>query len=218
LTGLSIAKVRFDPYDVYDLGYQGLFDDIVTATINNALIDGSRTFFVVGEVAWKSAPNIDIFKKFAFVEDIKELGGEGNRYTYMARGSNLPFYSELIETMTSEFYCFFEYPLVYASEGVYVQVCGERENLKRFFDFVTGLGITFELIHMKEYHIKGPALLAELTDKQYQCTKLAIEKGYFDIPRKSDLRALAKQMNVSHGTLAFHLRKAQRSMLHALFR
>ena len=117
MRGLAIAKIRFDPYDVYDLGYEEMFEYIEKATVTNALINSSKTFLVIGEVQWKGKPALEQITKFQFFDEIVRLSHQGNRHIYMAQGSNLPYYSELIESMTSEFQCFFEYPLVTAARA-----------------------------------------------------------------------------------------------------
>jgi predicted DNA binding protein len=214
---LAIAKLSFDPFDIYNLGYEELFDHFEEIVVSKALIDSSKTFFVLAEVMWKGVPDMDLIKKFEFFEDVVEMSHEGNNYIYMAVGHHLPIYSEIIEVMTTEFHCFIEYPLVYNRDYVYEQVVGKRENLKKYMDFLTDMGVTFRVEYVKDYHIKGRALLSELTERQYECMRMAVQNGYFDIPRRANLRILAKKMKISHGAFSFHIRKAQRTINRALF-
>ena len=188
-----------------------------SATITNALIYDHTAFLVIGEVEWVGEPDIEIVRKFQFFKDITELSHEGNRYLYMAHGHPLPFYADIMEVMNKEFFCFFEFPLVYRREGVYVLVVGSRKNIRLFCDFVRELGIGVDVMYVKEYHVKGRAILSELTDRQYECMKMAKDMGYFDIPKKADLREVAERKWITHGALAFHIRKAQRTIVNALF-
>ena len=214
---LAIAKLNFDPYDIYNLGYEELFDHFEEIVITNALIDSSKTFFVLAEVLWKGTPDMDLINRFEFFDEVIEISHEGDNYVYMAIGRHLPIYSEIIEVMTTQFHCFIEYPLVYKRDYVFQQVVGKRENLKKYMDFLSDLGITFRVEYIKDYHIKGRALLSELTDRQYECMKMAHQNGYFDIPKKASLRKLAKKMKITHGAFSFHLRKAQKTINGALF-
>jgi predicted DNA binding protein len=215
---LAIAKLSFDPFDIYDLGYEELFDHFEEVVVTNALIDSSKTFFVLAEVVWKGHPNMDLIKKFEFFDEVLEMSHEGNKYIYMAVGHHLPIYSDIIEVMITQFHCFIEYPLVYKRDYVYEQVVGKRKNLKKYMDFLSDLGITFRVEYVKDYHIKGRALLSELTPRQYECMKMAVRNGYFDIPKRANLRELAKRMKITHGAFSFHIRKAQRTINRALFR
>jgi predicted DNA binding protein len=122
-----------------------------------------------------------------------------------------------MDIMYSQFFCFFEFPHVYEKEKVTFQVVGERSNIKRFVDMLSDLGFEVEIGNVRKYHVKGRALLSELTQKQYECMKMAVQSGYFEIPRRADLRKLAKKKKITHGAFSFHLRKAQRTINKALF-
>ena len=214
--GLSIMKLRFEPYDIYNLGYRDYFEHINKATVTNAFIYAPDAFFVVAEVEWSGKPDIKFLRKLEFFEEIEELSRDNNTVSYLARGRNLEVYAEILDIMTREFFCFFEYPMVYAPEGVYVQIVGRRRDLKRFADMVEGLDIVSDVVFVKPYHIRGRAMLSELTDRQLELLKAAHEHGYYNIPKGTDLRELAKIKGITHGALAFHLRKAHRTILQAL--
>ncbi len=53
----------------------------------------------------------------------------------------------------------------------------------------------------------------ELTAKQQTAYELAIENGYYEYPRETELKVLAKKMGVSYATYQAHLRKAERALL-----
>lgn len=214
---LAIVKLGFEPYDVYHLGYEELFEHFEEIIVTNALIDSSNTFFVMAEVVWKGKPDITLLRRFEFFDEVIEMTREGKRYLYMAIGHHLPIYSEIIETMTGRFHCFIEYPLIYKREEVSQLVVGKRTDLKRYMEFLSSLGIVFRVMYVKDYHIKGRGILSELTDRQYECMRYAVSSGYFEIPRKTGLRRLARHMNITHGAMAFHLRKAQRTIAKGLF-
>jgi len=53
----------------------------------------------------------------------------------------------------------------------------------------------------------------ELTSKQKQAINLAIEEGYYSIPRKIDVKDLAKKSNLAFSTYQTHLRKAESKLI-----
>ncbi len=61
-----------------------------------------------------------------------------------------------------------------------------------------------------------PNIMQHLTPKQKQATEIAYENGYYEYPKKIELRALAKKMNVSLPTFQEHLKKAENKMIPAL--
>jgi len=74
----------------------------------------------------------------------------------------------------------------------------------------------FKLIKFSETKINDiffPKLMPNLTNKQKQAIDLAIEEGYYNTPRKTDLRKLAKLMKISLATYQQHLRAAEEKLI-----
>ena len=73
-----------------------------------------------------------------------------------------------------------------------------------------------ELLKFKKQKIRNISIvgvLPELTDKQKEVLELAIKSGYYDYPRKIELRDLAKQLKISLSTYREHLRIAERKVM-----
>ncbi|WP_158058404.1 helix-turn-helix domain-containing protein [Halorussus halophilus] len=51
-------------------------------------------------------------------------------------------------------------------------------------------------------------LLGDLTDRQFEALALAVESGYFSVPREATLEDVADAMNVGKSTAGEHLRRA----------
>lgn len=56
-------------------------------------------------------------------------------------------------------------------------------------------------------------LFENLTDRQLAALRLALESGYYEQPRKTSLRELAKRTSVARSTYEEHLRKAENKLL-----
>ncbi|MFB6297588.1 MAG: helix-turn-helix domain-containing protein [Salinirussus sp.] len=52
-----------------------------------------------------------------------------------------------------------------------------------------------------------------LSDRQYEAVQAALEMGYFEWPRETDIEAVADALGVAHPTALEHLRKAQQKLL-----
>jgi len=52
-----------------------------------------------------------------------------------------------------------------------------------------------------------------LTDKQYETLRIAVRLGYFDLPRRADLEAIADRLGVSPQATSERLRRALRAWL-----
>lgn len=57
------------------------------------------------------------------------------------------------------------------------------------------------------------SILPELTDKQKNAFLLAVQEGYYEYPRKTELEKLCKLNGVCLSTYQAHLRKAERKLL-----
>ena len=66
-------------------------------------------------------------------------------------------------------------------------------------------------------NIEVISVVPEITGKQRKALWLAVENGYYDYPRKIELKELARMMHLSYSTYQAHLRKAERSIIPALF-
>ena len=58
--------------------------------------------------------------------------------------------------------------------------------------------------------------LPALTDRQREVLALAVERGYYEIPRETTTAALAEELDVSRRTVEDHLRRAERKLLTSL--
>lgn len=58
-----------------------------------------------------------------------------------------------------------------------------------------------------------PRIMPDLTKNQKQALDLAIGEGYYEVPRKTDLRTLAGILQISLSTYQKHLRKAEQKLI-----
>lgn len=56
-----------------------------------------------------------------------------------------------------------------------------------------------------------------LTEEQYEALELAVEHGYFEIPREISLEELSEHLDISHQSLSERLRRAQQGLLNEGF-
>ena len=61
-------------------------------------------------------------------------------------------------------------------------------------------------------------LLASIPDRQRELLNLALDEGYFDIPRAVTLEELAEEMDITKTTASNHLRKAEQRVMEFLIR
>lgn len=70
-----------------------------------------------------------------------------------------------------------------------------------------------QLKNIKVSNIYFPPLAPDLTEKQKKAFELAVEEGYYDIPKRTELKKLAKIMEVSLATYQEHLKRAEAKII-----
>jgi hypothetical protein len=73
--------------------------------------------------------------------------------------------------------------------------------------------VTGEVVKVSK--LKGEA---ELTARQENILQIALEKGYFEFPKRITLRQLANAVDISPATLSEILRRGQKGVLEEHFR
>jgi hypothetical protein len=92
----------------------------------------------------------------------------------------------------------------------------KREIINKFIQEIKNKVEHFylsSLTNQKLDQIYFPKIYSELTTKQQQALSLAIEKGYYEIPKKTTLRELARLQNISLATYQQHLQVAEKKTL-----
>ncbi|WP_435159580.1 helix-turn-helix domain-containing protein [Haladaptatus sp. DFWS20] len=63
----------------------------------------------------------------------------------------------------------------------------------------------------------NPAVIAELSDRQREAATVAVELGYYDVPRRASNEDIAAVLGCAPSTAAEHLRKAESKVFTASF-
>ncbi len=87
----------------------------------------------------------------------------------------------------------------------------ERAALSRAYDYAEEIGIRLQItaIYRMEDEREGRF---GLSDGQHEAIRVATERGYYDVPRKTSLEELADELEVSHQSLSERLRRAQKAL------
>jgi predicted DNA binding protein len=92
----------------------------------------------------------------------------------------------------------------------------KREELAKFINKVEPLANEFELLGLKNTSLQNiyfPKVMPKLTGLQKKALELAIKEGYYEVPKKTNLRVLAKLSKVSLATYQKHLQKAESKII-----
>lgn len=76
-------------------------------------------------------------------------------------------------------------------------------------------GVDFSLERTGEYEPNADRVSGLLTERQREVFELAVEEGYYDVPRGTTHRELAAALDVSTGTVSEHLQRIESKLVGA---
>ena len=217
MQGLKALKLDVKVYGQYDLGFDRIFDDVERITTLSSLLFTSDQFIMVSKIEWREEPNIDSIQQSVIIDDIIEISSEGSTSMYIVIGHLPPIVSELISHVIREFKCFFEFPIVNESGRMTIPLVGAKERLQELLAYLEELGVEYKVVALTNYYVKGKDMLSSLTPRQYKSLELAVAKGFFEIPKKTDAREMGRHMGISHSAFLTHIRKAEKKIFKVLF-
>lgn len=88
------------------------------------------------------------------------------------------------------------------------RVVSPRRAIDRLLRKLDERGIRYRLRSIGEYKSK-----TKLTRRQAEVLSLAIERGYYDVPKRVTLEELARELGIAKSTLSEVLRSAERKMI-----
>jgi predicted DNA binding protein len=107
-------------------------------------------------------------------------------------------------------------PVVYDADGTTrLRIVGRADALEAVIETVPdAIDVTVESIG--EY--RGPSQgTLDLTDRQREVARTAVEMGYYDVPRDASVADVAARLDCAASTVSDHLRKAERAVMAGVF-
>lgn len=91
----------------------------------------------------------------------------------------------------------------------------DREHLGRTGEFCESHGLSLDVREIHELDV-GSEGRYDLTDEQAESLLVALEAGYFDVPRETDIAEVAEEVGISHQALSERLRRAQGELVETM--
>lgn len=132
-------------------------------------------------------------------------------YVYLHERETEPAGSLLQELRSSR--VVLDQPLEYRPDNTLrLTMIGEDEALRRTFDSLVEV-VDVSLEETGEYHPELGDPVSLLTDRQHQILQLAVDHGYYEVPRQVTHQELAENVGLSQSTVAEHLQKIEALVL-----
>jgi predicted DNA binding protein len=170
---------------------------------------GGQAIFEIEGSRGRAAYMIKDIKEHQDVTSIDMNPPEGGRLKGVVGMSNCAFIRMLMSSG-----CFLENAVAEGDGKVRFRVVvGAEGSLSDLFRKFEDRGIRPELMSLSQTDDRD-----QLTEKQEAVIKLALEKGYFDQPRRINGKELAKLCGVSPATFGDMLKRAERNLLRSYFK
>lgn len=107
-------------------------------------------------------------------------------------------------------------PIVYDEDTrMTLTVVGDKDDLRALLeDFPEEFALTVE--EVGDYDRRRPTIAADLTDRQREAVAVAVDVGYYAVPREAGLAAVADRLGCAESTASNHLRKAEARVMSRL--
>jgi len=75
------------------------------------------------------------------------------------------------------------------------------------------MGFPYKVISLSDARFSSTSPLNRMTEKQRKALVTAFNSGYYDLPKKSSARDVARKLNIKSSTFVVHRIKAERALI-----
>ena len=173
------------------------------------------------EISSEATPTDELLDEISQLGTVLHESEDEDGY-HVVTQSCLCSLEESIIDRFEEHNCLYQSPTIYRQGWEhYTAVAFDGEDLRKLLDNLRS-DREIELLSKTSisetqipHSMLAPAgqLFEDLTDRQLAALQLALERGYYEQPRKTSLRDLAEQTAVARSTYEEHLRKAENKLI-----
>jgi hypothetical protein len=94
-----------------------------------------------------------------------------------------------------------------------VTFLGDEAELKKLFRWLEKMGVKFKVLSNSDARSSPDSVLNSLSEQQRRALLSAYIEGYYEVPRRVNLEALAQRQHVNKSTFAEHLMRAENRLI-----
>ncbi|NHN41018.1 bacterio-opsin activator [Halorubellus sp. JP-L1] len=107
-------------------------------------------------------------------------------------------------------------PVRYQDDGSFdITLLGDGENLRAVVDGLPD-AVETTVLEVGEYDRRHPRVTSDVTDRQLEAVRAAVDAGYYERPREGSLADIADRLGVAESTASTLLQEAESRVMHAL--
>jgi predicted DNA binding protein len=221
--GLKRFRIKIHYHEIVRDRINRLFRDINQIIVHQQFTTSPKDFILLCEITWKKKVNDpekvfhELIRDIDVIKDFSIIKTEKDKSLCFIRGVHDIRYTDLFLYTMNEFLCFIEYPLIAQEKFGTINLVGVPQDVNRLIGYMKEFGSFFEIVAVTNYVSKDVGILSILTEKQLSVLKLAYNQGFFEHPRKTSSRKIAKGLGIAHTTFLTHIRKSQKRIFNLLF-
>jgi len=166
----------------------------------------------------------------AVIEEVNKIGGniekssDQNKVHLFTKKCNCTLENSISRNIEA-FNLLHIAPVIYEQGWEYYRIIGFRhKDLQRLMQKLEDKGIVFEILRKVPFNgfiassltLTADTLFSDLTDKQMEALLTAYNYGYYRLPRKANVKAIADRKRIPRTTFQEHLKKAENKLVASL--
>lgn len=175
-----------------------------TLRVHASVVNGEVGFELVTVAGSNVAECISTIETHSAVSDVSYLERSDGEGTIQIEGTAPP-----ISLAAKESRFPVEYPLEIHDGRATVDATGSHSRLSALGEHLRDVGLRFEVAYIQHEHQTSQLL----TEKQQQLLLAAVERGYYETPRRCTLTELAEHADVAKSTCSEMLHRVEETVV-----
>ncbi len=194
-----------------NFGYFGLFDVVESARVVQNLTLTAHEFVDLWEVRFRQGKRPrDLVGKFG-IRAASPAAARGSTDLVVVRA---PFHG-FLKHLYFDYGVSFQPPIDLERAAIRVTLVGADAAMARGLSYLRRSRIAYATLHSGAFAGPRHDAMASLSPHQRAVLTLAHARGFFEVPSRTTLRALAEQLGTSHQAVADTLHRAERRIVGA---
>lgn len=185
--------------------------DVSRELLHNVNLLADETIVAIYQFSGERAALEAILEESPLVCKYQLSGGEDAIHAYLHIEASDRLVGLL--SMLRQFEFIFDTPLEFTRRGgLCVTMIGDVKSFQKAVPDVPD-GIRLKLLKTGRYQPDTDRLFSQLTDRQQEILRTAVEMGYYDVPRAVTHDDIGDELGCTGGTVGGHLRKIESKIL-----
>jgi len=184
----------------------------------------NEEYDVIETIAEKQEECVDAIKELSKISEIVDVLSDQHKAQLITRKCRCK-QEKWMGSGLGSFNLLYLSPIIYEQGWENARIIAFRhEDIRRFLQGLEERGFIVEILRKVPFDgllasaltLTADALFSDLTEKQIDAILSSFNFGYYQLPRKADIKTIASKMKVPRTTFQEHLKKGQNKLIVSL--